>query len=243
LDKQQLLTIGEAARWLGVSVDTLRRWDKKGHLSSVRLSPAGHRYYRREDLESFLPKNSMAQALRWVGSQTAQAPDDAVFCPTRDIFQARLSRLEAELKKALIPESQLYLLVAIAGEIGNNSFDHNLGSWPDIQGIFFACDVRRRQIVLADRGQGILKTLSRVRPHLRTHSEALRVAFEEIVSGRAPEARGNGLKFVKNIIVSNPFQLRFETGDAGLDLKQGDATLKIQKTKTSVRGCFSIISF
>lgn len=43
----ELLSLGEAARALGVSVDTLRRWDRSGRLSTTRddrnrrLVPAG----------------------------------------------------------------------------------------------------------------------------------------------------------------------------------------------------------
>ena len=39
------------------------------------------------------------------------------FCTSRDIFQARLD--------AYIARTQQYLLSAVIGEIGNNTFDHN----------------------------------------------------------------------------------------------------------------------
>ena len=32
----RILTLGEAARAIGVSVDTLRRWDRDGKLETVR---------------------------------------------------------------------------------------------------------------------------------------------------------------------------------------------------------------
>jgi hypothetical protein len=59
------------------------------------------------------------------------------------------------------------LLTSVAGEIGNNSYDHNLGQWPDIPGIFFAYDLNKKQIALADRGVGILETLRKVKPELK----------------------------------------------------------------------------
>jgi len=34
-------------------------------------------------------------------------------------------------------------------------------------------------------------------PELSTDEEAVRTAFTKVVSGRAPESRGNGLKFVR----------------------------------------------
>jgi hypothetical protein len=39
-----------------------------------------------------------------------------------------------------------------------------------------------------------------VRDLLADHQEALTIAFERIVSGRRPERRGNGLKFVRSVI-------------------------------------------
>ena len=45
------ISIGEAAQILGVSVSTLRRWDREGKVSSVRTSGNQRRY----DLDSLLP--------------------------------------------------------------------------------------------------------------------------------------------------------------------------------------------
>lgn len=44
------LSIAEAAKYLRVSKDTLRRWEKEKILKSFR-SPTNRRYYRREELE------------------------------------------------------------------------------------------------------------------------------------------------------------------------------------------------
>src|SRR5258708_31946536 len=45
------LTVLEAARYIGVSAQTLRRWDAEGKLKSVRHPGNGYRYYKRTDLE------------------------------------------------------------------------------------------------------------------------------------------------------------------------------------------------
>ena len=103
--------------------------------------------------------------------------------------------------------------------------------------------MRNRKVVLADRGQGILTTLKRVRPELVDSSEAIKMAFTETISGRYPETRGNGLKFVRSIIIKNPFSLYFQTGDAQLYLKKGDDELIVNKTETFIKGCFAVISF
>lgn len=54
-----LLPIGEAARILGVHVETLRRWESAGHIESVR-TPGGQRRFRRADVETLLEKGGAA---------------------------------------------------------------------------------------------------------------------------------------------------------------------------------------
>ena len=49
----QWLSIGQAAKRLGVSVDTLRRWDKRGKLKAIR-SPTDRRYYTPKQIEEAL---------------------------------------------------------------------------------------------------------------------------------------------------------------------------------------------
>lgn len=55
VNDNQLLPIGEASEYVGVSVDTLRRWVKKGKLRTFR-SPGGHRYFLRENLAEVFGK-------------------------------------------------------------------------------------------------------------------------------------------------------------------------------------------
>ncbi len=52
---KQWVTISDAARYLGVSVDTLRRWERKRKLIP-RRTVGGHRRYARSQLESILKK-------------------------------------------------------------------------------------------------------------------------------------------------------------------------------------------
>ncbi|WP_370691480.1 MerR family DNA-binding transcriptional regulator, partial [Methylicorpusculum sp.] len=44
MDKR-LIKIGEAAALLGVSVDTLRKWERTGELLPARKTQGGTRYY------------------------------------------------------------------------------------------------------------------------------------------------------------------------------------------------------
>lgn len=47
----ELVSIGEAGRLLGVSADTLRRWDAAGKLTAVRTI-GGQRRFRRDEIEA-----------------------------------------------------------------------------------------------------------------------------------------------------------------------------------------------
>lgn len=53
--KLGLLNIGSAADYLGISIDTLRRWEKKGRIKPLR-SPGGHRYFSKADLDDLFGK-------------------------------------------------------------------------------------------------------------------------------------------------------------------------------------------
>ena len=48
------LTIKDAAKLLGVTPITLRRWDHKGKLKSIRHPINRYRLYRKKSLEAFL---------------------------------------------------------------------------------------------------------------------------------------------------------------------------------------------
>ena len=239
--QNKLISIGDAAKLLGISIDTLRRWDSAGRVHSTRSGPLGHRYFLQADIEQYL-QDVDSIARHWVEIPQAAEPSPEMYCQTRDVFQARLEQFQSQLSK-VTPLTTASLVTAAAGEIGNNSFDHNLGNWPDIIGILFSYNMKNKKVVLADRGQGILATLKRVRPGLINAAEALKVAFTETISGRYPETRGNGLKFVRSIIVDNPLTLYFQTGDAYLYLKEHDTDINVRQAKTSIRGCFATIGF
>lgn len=49
----EILPIGTAARLLGVSVKTLRRWEGAGKISAIRVD-GGHRRFRRTDIDRLL---------------------------------------------------------------------------------------------------------------------------------------------------------------------------------------------
>ncbi len=50
------LTLGQAARFLGVAQSTIRKWSDAGRVPAF-YTPGGHRRYRRADLETFLDRS------------------------------------------------------------------------------------------------------------------------------------------------------------------------------------------
>lgn len=184
------------------------------------------------------------RAYQWVQQEGVPSPlPDDVYCSHRDVFQTRLDRMiSLLLSSTVVSENQAYLISAIAGEIGNNSFDHNLGNWRDIQGVFFHHDFasQPRIIILADRGQGVFTTLQPVKPELQNDQEAIETAFTEALSGRAPEKRGNGLKFVRQVIHDQQLHLLFSSGLAQAEIND---KLRIHPIDKYVYGCLAVLTF
>ena len=238
--QEKLLTIGQAAEYLGVSLNTLRRWDESGKLVAIKKDGGSHRYYREKDLEIFA-SDLMKFASGWIQSGT-EFPG-TFYCPTSSIFNARLTKMEMMLMRKPGFEKLYSLITLITGEIGDNSFAHNLGKWPDTSGIFFGYDLDKRIIVLADRGLGILETLRQVRLSLASHVAAVEVAFTEFISGRAPEKRGNGLKLVREVVLEQPIDLFFTSGDAEVRMKDSNKEFHVTRGQRIVRGCLAKIEF
>ncbi len=55
-DDSEWLTLGQAARFLGVAQSTIRKWSDQGRVPAF-YTPGGHRRYRRTDLEAFLDRS------------------------------------------------------------------------------------------------------------------------------------------------------------------------------------------
>lgn len=246
MDKE--FSIKETADLLDVSTQTLRRWDKSGRFVAQRkkIGKISRYYYSENDIEDFLARDFpslLKIARKWAYDSTSSELPRRYYCPDSSVFKARLSSFENNLSQNSDLAQIFPLIVAITGEIGNNSFDHNLGNWPDVPGIFFGYSLLQRKIILADRGQGFLKTLQRVRPNLSDYSQALKVAFTEFISGRSPEARGNGLKYVKEVVLNYNFKLFLQTGDAFLNLRKRNKSIKINKAENFIKGSYALISY
>lgn len=118
----------------------------------------------------------------------------------------RLSGLLKFVQQQGLATNGASLLTASAGELMNNSFDHNLGYWQDVPGCCTSWTKEDETLILgvADRGRGIVGSLRTMFSPSVPNEQVLKLAFEQIISGRSPEKRGNGLKFVRNAIQTSP---------------------------------------
>jgi len=66
------MSIGEAAKHIGVSRDTLRRWEKKGKLKAVR-SPTNRRYYTKKQLDELM-SGKKRERVRKPGKRVGKTP-------------------------------------------------------------------------------------------------------------------------------------------------------------------------
>ena len=173
----------------------------------------------------------IARGRAWVLAPSDRVPRDPdQHCPTRDVFTGRLDHARIILERTPEFAECSSELIAAAGEIGNNAFDHNIVQWRDVPGCWFGWAIvgSRWGVVLADRGQGVLATLRRIRPELSDDASALRVAFHEVISGRSPEQRGNGLKFVASVIG------RGGAGERVLEFSSGAATVTLRANSGAI---------
>jgi len=155
------------------------------------------------------------------------------FAQTRDVFTARLQSYILETKK--------YLEAAIIGEIGNNTFDHNFIFEEDrTRGVYCNLSYMEKYIIIADYGKGVRQSLSSVLPSIGSDSEAVETAFTKMISGRAPEQRGNGLKFVSETIQHNEWYLYFQSGSGSCNIDKSG--MKFAENDISINGCLAILS-
>ena len=238
----ETVSIGVASLLTGRSIDTLRRWDGDGKLPSIRKEKNSNRYYEIAALELAIQNESKFRAAhKWVSCSERFEPLPCYYSRDSFIFKSRHDRMGRDIIAMEQKPPHPHILVAITGEIGENSFAHNLGAWPDTPGVFFSYDFLNQEIILADRGRGILKTLQRVRPRLDNHKDALYTAFTEEISGRYPERRGRGLKYIRERVAELKLSLSFQSGDMMIEIDNNGELVFTEKPP--IQGCLARISF
>src|SRR4029450_11912432 len=68
------LTLGQAAKFLGVAQSTIRKWSDLGRVPAF-YTPGGHRRYKRADLDAFLERSGPGKPAR--GPMVLVVDDDA----------------------------------------------------------------------------------------------------------------------------------------------------------------------
>ena len=69
------LTLGQAAKYLGVAQSTIRKWSDLGRVPAF-YTPGGHRRYRRRDLDSFLERSGPGGSTEPAGPLVLIVDDD-----------------------------------------------------------------------------------------------------------------------------------------------------------------------
>ena len=159
--------------------------------------------------------------------------DKDFFCSSRDVFQARIDSYALQEGR--------YLESAIIGEIGNNTFDHN---WDfaegHARGTYLNLYEYKNTVILADFGRGIRNSLEKVY-NAKDDTDAVKIAFTEQISGRAPEQRGNGLKFVLENVKKKNWSLYFQSGTGCCIITNENVIFK--SANTDIIGCLGILVF
>ena len=80
------MTLGQAAKFLGVAQSTIRKWSDNGRIPTF-YTPGGHRRYRRGDLETFLVRSGPGR--QQGGPAVLVVDDDAAM---RELVRIQLER-------------------------------------------------------------------------------------------------------------------------------------------------------
>ena len=90
---KKLLTIKQAAEELGVSIKTIRRWEKQGKIESIRTS-GGHRRFK---LKEVSPKNTISFKNIYPYIITAILASGISFFSTKAYYQNRITTIKEQL--------------------------------------------------------------------------------------------------------------------------------------------------
>ena len=71
--------------------------------------------------------------------------------------------------------------------------------------------------------------------------DAVTVGFTKQISGRLPEQRGNGLKFVAETVKNKGWSMYFQTGNACCIINDGQ--LSFANANDTIIGCMAIFKF
>jgi excisionase family DNA binding protein len=105
------LTLGQAAKFLGVAQSTIRKWSDQGRVPAF-YTPGGHRRYRRRDLEAFLERSGPGG--RTDGPLVLVVDDDARL---REFVRVNLEMEGYAVREAASAEEALQAIADSAPEL------------------------------------------------------------------------------------------------------------------------------
>ncbi|MEI8175083.1 MAG: hypothetical protein WCG28_03990 [bacterium] len=182
-------------------------------------------YLKRIHFDQFLNElgyKESAQVLSAINSPELENLNlqEITHCRYVDEFSGRLGHFERMFKNFGLNDEDAKRALVIVGELGNNVFDHNIGSWPtNFNGSIILAQnypqMKRIEVVVADAGVGFLGSLKNAYPDLMGDIEAIKKGLEGY-SGRIGENRGNGLRLVQKWTIKNFHGILFIRSGAGL---------------------------
>lgn len=107
----EYLTVAQAARFVGVSPATLRRWDAAGTLVAVRRAGSKYRYYRTSDLAPFKLETESGSGTSPIASFFQSA--DAHIEDNAQLREPQLEAYTAVLKRASISRDPLIVQLPV----------------------------------------------------------------------------------------------------------------------------------
>jgi len=105
------LTLGQAAKFLGVAQSTIRKWSDLGRVPAF-YTPGGHRRYRRTDLDAFLERSGPGKPAR--GPMVLVVDDDD---QVREVVRINLEIEGYAVREASNAEEGLAALEADAPDL------------------------------------------------------------------------------------------------------------------------------
>jgi excisionase family DNA binding protein len=100
------LTLGQAAKYIGVAQSTIRKWSDQDRLSAF-YTPGGHRRYRRRDLDTFLESSGRGRKTIQGGPLVLIVDDDERL---REYVRVNLEMEGYEVREAASAEAGLAVL-------------------------------------------------------------------------------------------------------------------------------------
>lgn len=207
------LSVSEIARSLKITVQAaykhLRLLVKSG-----RVHTAGQGRATRYSLKESSPARDVLRldaARAWHSAKTPPKDTGGLLCGTSEELFRRFE-LTAEIVARLVSKTELTALLGVMAHLSGNAFDHNDGHWHDMPGCWLETQLVGKQlwICVADRGQGVFRSLRRAHPEIPDEQAALAAAFERTISGNG--RKGEGLKKVRAAVMK---------GDRGIACRSG----------------------